>query len=240
MAKAVDKKQEKPLGLNLRYERKFIYEHTYLDDLIQDVLTNSYCFKEVFNRRAVNNIYFDDNKFNYYHQNVSGDGKREKCRLRWYGDEFSSIKNPTFEIKKKFGEVGDKISYKIKGYENNLSTFNIDEFDYLLHDTNDKKGNFVISKFHQLIPTLYNSYERRYFLSFCGRFRITLDYNMIFFNPNHKNFLGSKMKIDEKEIILELKYDLAHDQESRSLSQQFKERLSKNSKYVRGIEMVYV
>ena len=56
MVKAVDNKNNKPLGLNLRYERKFIYQNTILEDLIQDVLSNSYCFKEVYHRRAVNNI----------------------------------------------------------------------------------------------------------------------------------------------------------------------------------------
>ena len=239
MVKAASKTTDKPLGENLRYERKFIYENTNLDDLIGEVLINSYCFKEVFYRRTINNIYYDDGGFSYFHQNVSGDGKREKCRIRWYGDEFTEIENPTFEVKKKFGEVGDKISYKLKGYKSTLSSIDIKEFEHLVFENESKVNKSVISKFQQLTPALYNTYERRYFLSFCNRFRITLDYNMNFYNPNHKNYKGSHKSISQDEIILELKYDMAHDNESRKLTQQLRSRLSKNSKYVRGVEMVY-
>lgn len=239
MVRAASKLTQKPLGENLRYERKFIYENTNLNDLIQEVLSNSYCFSEVFHRRTINNIYFDDNSFNYYHQNVSGDGRREKCRIRWYGDEFENIENPTFEIKKKFGEVGDKISYKLKGYKTTLNSINTSEIDAIIFENESTINRYVITKFQQLSPTLYNTYERRYFISFCNRFRITLDYNMNFYNPNHKNYLGSHEEISQDEIILELKYDMAHDKESRNLTQELRSRLSKNSKYVRGIEMVY-
>lgn len=239
MVKAASKQAQKLPGKNLRYERKFIYEKTNLEDLIQEVLLNSYCFKEVFHRRTINNIYFDDNSFNYYHQNVSGDGRREKCRIRWYGDEFETIESPTFEIKKKFGEVGDKISYKLKGFKTTANQININEFEQLIFENESEVNKLVISKFQLLNPALYNTYERRYFLSFCKRFRITLDYNMNFYNPNHKNYLASHKSIDQDEIILELKYEMEHDRESRNLTQQFKSRLSKNSKYVRGVEMVY-
>ena len=66
------------------------------------VLVNPYCFKEIFHRRSVNNIYFDDQNMSFYRQNVAGDANREKYRLRWYGDDFVKVSNPTFEIKKKF------------------------------------------------------------------------------------------------------------------------------------------
>lgn len=239
MVKVVNKTTEKSLGENLRYERKFIYENTYLEDLIEEVLANSYCFKEVFHRRTINNIYYDDGNFSYFHQNVSGDGKREKCRIRWYGDEFERIENPTFEIKKKFGEVGDKISYKLRDYKTTLNSIDAIKVNPLVFENESAINRSVISKFQQLTPALYNTYERRYFLSFCKRFRITLDYNMNFYNPTHKNYIASHKGIVQDEIVLELKYDMEHDKESRNLTQQLKTRLSKNSKYVRGVEMVY-
>jgi hypothetical protein len=47
----------------------------------------------------------------------------------------------------------------------------------------------------------------------------------------------SEMGIDD--IILELKYLTRDDFKARKLSQSFDQRLSKNSKYVRGYDMLY-
>lgn len=236
MEKAVGEKKSNSFFHNLRYERKFIFENVFSEDVINCVvLTNKFCFKEIYSRRTVNNIYFDDNNYTFYKQNVSGDGLREKYRLRWYGDKFSEIKNPTLEVKKKFGEVGDKYSFKLKNFSIDIAGMGLDEINNLIRkNVNDIK---LLSKINNLFPTLYNSYERRYFLSECEKYRITLDYNMNFFNPHYKNFRSSGSGLSD--IVLELKYDTKHDSDSRELSQLIDSRLSKNSKYVRGIEVIY-
>ncbi|WP_299255153.1 polyphosphate polymerase domain-containing protein [uncultured Aquimarina sp.] len=220
---------------SLRYERKFIFQHISLEDLINTVIfTNSFFFKEIYTKRTVNNIYFDDNNYSFYKKNVNGDGIREKYRIRWYNDQFSKIKNPTIEIKKKFGEVGDKFSHKLNNFETNIEFMNRDQVHSLFIKTlKETNHNQLINNFHILHPSLYNSYERKYFLSACEKFRITLDFNMNFFDPN--SYSIRKTENLNKDIILELKYDNEHDTESRILTQQIGTRLSKNSKYVRGI-----
>lgn len=240
MVKAVNKVTTgKSPFLNLRFERKFIFQHLALEDLINTVvLTNSFGFEEIYVKRTVNNIYFDDNNFSFYKQNVSGDGEREKYRLRWYNDVFSTVKSPTMEIKRKYGEVGDKISYKMKGFKTNLRLLNLDSTNTQIADALKKTDHPELSsKLHNLFPTLYNSYERRYFLSHCQKFRITLDFNMVFFDPNVRNDYSVKDN-SIHDIVLELKYSREHDEESRRLSQQIGARLSKNSKYVRGIDII--
>jgi SPX domain protein involved in polyphosphate accumulation len=222
----------------LRFERKFIYSNISLEDLVEtEVLSNPFCFKEIFHRRTVNNIYFDDHNLSFYHQNVSGDGLREKYRLRWYNDTFEDIHNPTFEIKKKFGEAGDKYSFKMKRRYFSLNTTSAPEIKREVADKIRKMGNLKLAeKINFVDPTLFNSYERRYFLSNCEKFRITLDYNMSFYNPNIKDLMSSKSYIDD--IVLELKYEIPFDTESRGLTQHLNARLSKNSKYVTGIETI--
>ncbi len=227
------------IGKNLRFERKFITEYDYIVDLVQDICAHSFLFQEIFEKRRVNNVYFDDHKFSFYKQNVEGVGKREKFRLRWYGDDFSKIENPVFEIKLKFGQVGDKISYKINDFKLDLSSVSIHGLYTMISDKVRHSNILIQEKFPQLYPTLYNSYERRYFLSACKRFRITLDYNQSFYNPNYQNFLLSERKIDEREIIVELKYKREFDKEARDISQEFNYRMTKNSKYVRGVEFVW-
>ena len=233
MEKALNKKAPTTA---LRFERKFIYEDILLEDLIEtEVFLNPFGFKEIFYRRTVNNIYFDDFDMSFYRQNVSGDAKREKYRLRWYGDSFFDIVDPTFEIKKKFGEAGDKYSFKMKGTSFSFTSNTPQEIKAKVAQRITELGNIVLAtKVNFIEPSLFNTYERRYFLSACGNYRITLDYNQCFFNPSVADIASSKFCIDD--IVLELKYALPFDDESRTLTQSLKARLSKNSKYVTGIE----
>jgi len=174
----------------------------------------------------------------FYHQNVSGDELRDKYRLRWYGDSFEIINNPILEIKKKFGSVGDKLSFPMSDFIHNIK-------EHSLQNTQEKVYQHILEKhpselalkLSQLSPSLYNSYERRYFLSDCDTFRITIDYNMTFYNPYFTNYESSKAQLSD--IILELKYKVPHDKESRKLTQQLTARLSKNSKYVRGVDLIH-
>lgn len=222
---------------NLRFERKFVFTNAPTQYLIEKlILNNSYCFTEIYTRRTVNNIYLDDTNLSFYRQNVAGDECREKYRLRWYGDNFSEIRDPTLEIKKKFGDVGDKVSFKLKNFALNIRGLSLNEvYAKIMVEIKNTNNKSLLLKMSNLAPTLYNSYERQYFLSHCENFRITSDYNMKFYSPQVKDYLSSEMRLSD--TILELKYDRQHDDESRQLSQQINSRLSKNSKYVRGIEL---
>jgi len=240
MGKALDKiLTNETQTYNLRYERKFVFEGFYLEDIIEQVvMTNRFGFREVFEERGVNNVYFDDQNYTFYKQNVSGDGLRKKYRLRWYGDSFSDIIKPTFEIKKKFGEVGDKISFKLKELQFNLNTTSSEEIRKSLIQPLQKEAPLLGKHLEMVMPTLYNSYNRRYFLSACGNYRITLDYRMKFYNPALKDFRKSEYLLENNTTILELKYNTQHDSESRELTQGIPVRLSKNSKYVSGIDFI--
>lgn len=236
--KAVASKSTFERSNNFRYERKFIYTHTSPKDLIAtEVLGNGFCFREIFYRRTINNCYLDDEAMTFYHQNVAGDDKRSKYRLRWYGNSFSQIENPVIEIKKKHGAVGDKLSFALKGMQADLTTVSIDTFIQRMKAQVSRLHSIELAEnLNALTPSLYNSYERRYFLSFCERFRITIDYNMAFYNPNIIPYQVSKTIFPE--VILELKYAVQDDPDARALTQQLTARLSKHSKYVRGVDRI--
>jgi SPX domain protein involved in polyphosphate accumulation len=237
MAMNMEKVVNKPVkDSNIRFERKFLFQNCHVQDIIQSVYRNSYGFQEIFYKRQVNNLYFDDSNYNFYKQNVEGVADRKKIRLRWYGDNTLKIENPTIEIKKKMGEAGDKDSLRLKGLSLDLArqTPN-DVHAFLLKNT--EKYLVVHQALNRLHPTLINTYERLYFLSFCGRYRITVDFNQAFYNPNYVVLENSQRKIND--IVLELKYAPEADHEARQVSQQIKTRLSKNSKYVNGINLLY-
>ncbi len=232
MGKAVDK----PIAL--RYERKFVYPTLRALDIINtEVLCNSYGFREIFHRRSVNNLYLDDQNYSFYRQNVAGDERREKYRFRWYGDDFYTIEKPTLEVKKKMGAVGDKLSFKYKAVTIDLNHASAKAFqEKMILAAQDNGDLLLASTLSRLQPALYNSYERRYFLSACERFRITIDYNMQFYNPAYPTTWASQRSL--KDVILELKYAVSEDADARQLSQELSSRLSKNSKYVRGIDLI--
>ncbi|WP_299674542.1 VTC domain-containing protein [uncultured Dokdonia sp.] len=239
MEKVVAKHMPTTASNNLRYERKFIYETITPEDLINTVvLSNSFCFREIFHRRTVNNIYYDDQAMSFYHQNVSGDELRDKYRLRWYGDAFELIEKPVLEIKKKYGAVGDKLSFALSEHTFHLKKHTSQEIQQRIREAIKENHTPELAlKLGNLTPSLYNSYERRYFLSDCGNYRITIDYNMTFYNPHFPDYDRSKEPLSD--TVLELKYNVSDDKESRKLTQQFTARLSKNSKYVRGVNLIH-
>jgi len=236
---SMEKVVDKPIqNSNIRFERKFLFQNGHVQDIIQGVYRNSYGFQEIFHKRKVNNIYFDDSNYNFYKQNVEGVADRKKLRLRWYGEDTHHIQNPTIEVKKKMGEAGDKDSFRLKGVSFDLDNQTADEVHGLLIGKTEHEHHEAVHEvLKRLHPTLINTYERRYFLSFCGRYRITVDFNQNFYNPNYVVLENSQQKIND--IVLELKYSVGDDNEARQVSQQIKTRLSKNSKYVNGINLLY-
>ena len=75
-----------------RYERKFVVNNFTFEQVEDFILKNSFLFSEIYNKRQINNIYFDDLQFSAYHQNIEGLSERKKYRLRWYGDIFGEVK----------------------------------------------------------------------------------------------------------------------------------------------------
>jgi SPX domain protein involved in polyphosphate accumulation len=218
---------------NFRYERKFsIPSYVSVKEMEHITRTNSYFFDEIYHERRVNNIYFDTELFKYYFDNVDGVSERLKVRIRWYGDPLGKIKRPKLELKIKEGVVGDKWSFNLPSFE--LT----DRFDIHQYKSIVKRAELPASIMNIILhlqPTLFNSYSRRYFLSKNKKFRITLDYSIVYRDiKRHKNHFQKPTKKDMHNV-LELKYGLDEDKNAQTISNQFPFRMSKNSKYVNGI-----
>ena len=218
---------------NFRYERKFqVLKNVSVKELVAITKGNSAFFKEVFHERQINNIYLDTDEYKFYFDNVDGVADRQKARIRWYGDTLGELEKPKLEIKLKKGLVGDKW------------TFALDPFIFdNRFDAKTLKRIFSSSELPKSIyemvvglqPTLVNSYSRRYFLSADQKFRITLDYNIKYrnINKNRNNF--DQRPQQETTNVVELKYSLQDDRRAQTISKEFPFRLSKNSKYVNGV-----
>ena len=222
-------------SLNLRYERKFkIYS---IPDIVENIIMlHPVMFKRIYYPRYVNNIYFDDAGMESFYANEMGAFQRKKYRIRWYGDLFGDLQSPTLEIKRKFGNLGDKQSFKLKGFILNSKITKSKILDVI---NNSEIPEYVKLKLRCIEPSLMNRYKRKYFISNDKRFRITIDSEITYYRINiRKNNFIEKYSEDSYTII-ELKYDKNYDNDANSITNSFPFRLSKNSKYVNGLGLIH-
>ena len=98
-----------------------------------------------------------------------------------------------------------------------------------------RKKNLILS----LKPTLINRYQRKYFLSLDQKFRLTIDDHLEYFPVSSPEQLSSGGLKDSLSMIMELKYSPIYQLESADITQEFPFRVIKNSKYVRGVQIIY-
>jgi SPX domain protein involved in polyphosphate accumulation len=198
---------------------------------------NSAKFSPVFITRKINNIYLDTLDLSSYYDNIEGNNFRKKIRIRWYGKLFGKIEKPVLEYKLKNGLMGRKKSYVLNEFYLDENTTNA-ELKQLILSSNlpmDIKNEVV-----SLQPTLMNSYKRSYFLSFNNICRLTLDYNLKYYRvllTGHNFFHIEK---EDNILIVELKYKEMDDSIARDVGANLPFKLTKSSKYIMGLEKVYL
>lgn len=217
-----------------RYERKFTVDDLTFDQVEDSILGNSYLFKEIYDVRQVNNIYFDDIHYSAYYSNIEGLSERKKYRLRWYGELLGEIKNPVLEAKVKKASLGTKFHFNINAF------IMKPRFDPNIFNTIFKESGLaddICSELLTLSPALVNSYRRKYYLSHNGLYRVTIDRDISYYyvSPNINHVLT---KSDHEGIVVEIKYAHENDNCLDKLTNQFPFRLGRNSKYVQGVSTI--
>jgi hypothetical protein len=222
-----------PFPPNLRYERKFLAEPMSLAEALAVVQRHPAMFREAYPPRSINNIYLDSPTLADYHEHVQGAAHRSKTRIRWYGPCGIAIERPVLERKIKRGEVGGKVSHPLpsmllgaddprRGID---AALRCDDMPPMLRAATD-----------HLAPSLVNRYQRRYYVSADGNFRLTVDWDLQFASFARFAACGSLSPADGR-VILELKYAPRHAESAAdAVTNSLPFRLSKCSKYVLGIE----
>jgi SPX domain protein involved in polyphosphate accumulation len=194
-------------------------------------------FYEPYPPRYVNNLYLDTEGLDNYQDNVGGVGERRKVRLRWYGELFGAVEQPVLEFKIKSGLVGTKVSYP-------FAPFALDRLfgDRVYRETLRRASlpGAVALRMRSMHVVLCNRYYRRYFATRDERFRVTVDTEMAFYQVRRTQNLFVHRYVDHKHVVVELKYQKPLDVEAERVSRRFPFSVTKNSKYVAGIERVYL
>ena len=218
----------------LRHERKFLITGYSAHEIEQILKFHSACFSPIYHKRQVNNIYFDTMGFSSFYGNVEGDQYREKARIRWYGEMFGKITNPVLEFKIKQGLLGNKLTCS-------LNSFTLDKAfskEVIESSLNKNVSKDIQNLLLSMNPTLLNSYIRTYFISADKNFRITIDRDLCYYKiAYHSNTFLNKVK-DHQSVILELKYSPQFEQLAKKIGQELPFMMTKNSKYLQGIEKI--
>lgn len=219
-----------------RYERKFLIEDHSESEVINSIKQHPAIFSNIFHSRQVNNVYFDSLALKNYIANLEGAADREKIRVRWYGARFGKIENPVLEYKIKKGHLGRKEYYPLTNFSMSDKAGTFDLLKMIKQTTLPSRIQHDI---RSLLPNLANSYTRQYYLSADKRFRLTVDTDICFFRLDH---LRSGSFCEQypgiQSIVMELKYSSSEkiDLDAREITSRFQFRITKNSKYVSGID----
>jgi hypothetical protein len=216
-----------------RYERKF---HA-LDLAPRQVLTvvHNSCahFREIFPPRTVNNVYFDTPGLSDYWKNVHGSAQRSKLRLRWYGEAARVIPKPVLEIKARHGLVGTKSSHRL----DDLPVERLDDARGLTSALRAACADpGVVERLANVAPSIFNRYDRRYYGSADGRFRVTIDTKLVFEEAVGRRFGIRRTFAEDRLIVVELKYSVESDAETHRTFRDWPFRLGRMSKYVYGLK----
>lgn len=218
-----------------RYERKFhVCDYTH-KEVEQFIKFHPAAFSEIYEERQVNNIYFDSLGLANYFANEDGEPSRTKERIRWYGKLVGTIHAATLEFKIKKGVVGLKESYKLSPFEFDTN-FSRQQIIHAL--SVDSIPSNIRNRVLDLKPVLLNSYSRKYFLSADSNFRITIDHHMSFYKINYSGQLLLNPIVHHGSTVVELKYDSLYENQAKEIGNSLPFSLTKNSKYVQGLESI--
>lgn len=209
----------------MRYERKYRVDQCFHHSIEQIIRMHPASFRKTFPDRQVNNIYFDTPLLDAYHLNVMGASDRKKYRIRWYGSDFGHIGNAVLELKVKSNQLGFKTSWP-------MGTFSIIDSKGLTESIREHCTDEIY-----LQPVLVNAYQRSYYASPDGRFRITIDSRLRF-----GVYMGPATSLTHSlphTTIVEVKFDEGLEDESDRILQYLPFRQTKSSKYVSGVDMLF-
>lgn len=220
-----------------RYERKFLVDGPGVEQVRTLVRLHPCLFKQTYPPRHVNNIYLDTVGLENYRDNLSGASERRKVRVRWYGELLGRIDRPVLEFKIRRGAVGSKECYP-------LAPFVLDGSfgDRTLQEVFDQSAlpAPVRAYLADLRAVLLNRYYRWYYATAGGRYRTTVDAHLQFYHPRWLRSGFQHGYVDHDHVVLEIKYQDSNDPQAGRVVGFFPFTLSRNSKYVQGIEAVHL
>jgi hypothetical protein len=219
----------------MRFERKFLPLEIDPAEAAALVRQHPAGFREVYSPRAINNLYLDTPDRRHYFAHVNGAASRTKVRVRWYGPLATKQGPASLEFKHKRGRVGSKDVFHLSHFSaGNGSGLCVPPVASLHLDP--ELPDIAREAVAGHVPVLGNRYRRRYFLSGDGRFRLTLDSGLEFYDARRADCWKWPMREGLPPVIFELKFDNAGAPDAAAITNFFPFRLRRCSKYILGVD----
>ncbi len=180
---------------------------------------------------VVRSIYFDDSSLSACHANLSGIGRRRKLRLRWY-DSPTPGHACFLEVKWRENRVTGKHRLRIE------STQRLGERSYreILEELRQcVPPRFSAALAQNFEPIIVVEYRREHFVSRDRRMRVTLDYDLTFYEQVGRSRIS--MVFPKKLmglVVVEGKTMVGDESQLQALFHPLRLRLARCSKYVHG------
>lgn len=152
-------------------------------------------------------MYFDDYKDSCARENVAGEGKRFKYRIRYYGSNSDKL---WLEKKEKLNSYCHKrqCAVSTEEYRSIIEGRALDVFWNTKEKLLKEFCIDIVTK--RFVPRIIIDYEREAFVEIIANVRITLDYNISASDEIEEFLSGNYMKIpvlEKKKHVLEVKFD---------------------------------
>ncbi len=221
--------------MNKRYEIKFVFNKNTIQQFFSWMYLNTRC-KIKYGSRIVNSLYFDDLTYSSVSENIIGLPRRQKYRLRWYGNGYSETnKDFILEKKVKNGRLGFKEYFNINNLKSNLLNMSLSDLSNILRSSVSADDVFNKDLF---LPSLYVNYTRQYFESDDG-LRVTIDDQL-----NYKgsflmhNTLAEHTTMKFSSIVVELKFAVNLHNHVAKILTSLPKSASRHSKYLAGLALL--
>ncbi len=220
---------------DFRYEVKFVLNEREFSQALSWI--NSIGAKKPYPDRIVNSLYFDNIFQESVKTNLAGISKRNKTRLRWYGDDFLSDLKPTLEVKLREGRLGKKLAYHMPFSITSLEAKSLSDISKEIFNEISLTNNIHNGLQDYLVPMLLVKYARQYYQDING-IRITIDRKIQFFQTVQSQSLSSLKPVNYSNFIVEIKFPQNLKNNVADLLRPLQLTPKRHSKYLTGLSIL--
>jgi hypothetical protein len=213
---------------DLRHELKFVCADEAYPRLCMALRLERAGLRTLFPPRVVQSLYLDTLHGRALAENLAGLSRREKIRLRWYGEGSASVRG-TLERKVRENSLGWKESATLREPLDVLGAERRALVRALARQADPAWGERLAT----LEPAQWVRYRREYLTSADGRVRVTIDRALFFADQRLLARLSDARPTPApRYLVLELKCAPAHLGEAQAIAARLPLPLGRSSKFV--------
>ena len=220
---------------NFRYEIKFVLNEREYSHALSWMTAIG--VKKPFPNRTVNSLYFDNIFQESVKTNLAGISKRNKTRLRWYGNDYSSAIQPVLEVKSREGRLGSKLAFKMPFSTSSLKSKKLSDISKDILNEALLNSNSFNGLQDYIVPMLLVKYAREYYENFEG-IRITVDKKIQFFQTVQNQTLASLKPVNYSNYVVEIKFPQNLKNNVADILRPLQLTPKRHSKYLTGLSIL--